>query len=122
MSNSTQTTYEVKVRVKKKGSMHFSHRLGIYKFDSIVKMFHLDANKPKQAKHKAEKYGRVISCRKISATEIVDRMAIGTEAQLVAIQMINPYPDAIAMDDFIWRRKNKRAERVRNRERDNNGH
>lgn len=121
MSNNIQT-FEVQVRVKRKGSRRFSPRMGMYVDDSDIRMFHIEAGKPKQAKRKAEKHGRVLSCRKVSASQVIERMAVITEAQLVGIQMTNPYLDAVAMDELIWKRKNKRAERIRNRGRDGNNH
>lgn len=115
-------TYEVKVEVIKRGSMHFSSHVGRYIESKITKTFHIESNKQDGAKRKAEKHGRVISCRKVSASDIMERMAVITESQPLGLQMTNPYPDAIAMDDFIWKKKNNRAERIRNNRERDNGH
>lgn len=111
-------TFEVRVEVSKKGSKHFSSHIGKYIENKVTEMFHFDARTSEQAKRMGKKYGRPISVRKVD----VDRMRGNIEALLSQLQPINPYPDAIAMDEFIWRRKNKRDGRRRNRDKDKNGY
>lgn len=116
MSNHAQT-YEVKVEVKRQGSEHFSSHVGMYIEDKTTKMFHFDTRTSEQATRKGEKHGRVISVRKAN----VERLRGDAGSIMAKLQLANPYPDAIAMDEMIWCRKNKRDERIQNREKYRNG-
>lgn len=117
MSNNIHT-FEVKVEVKESGSRHFSPHVGMYIENKVTKMFHFDTRTPKQAERRGEKHGRVISVQKVD----VDRMRGNMDSLMLRLKATNPYPDAVAMDEMIWRRKDKRAERLENREKDKNGH
>ncbi len=103
-------TFEVRVEVKRKGSRHFSSHVGKYIEEGIVKMFHIDARTPDQAWEKAKKRGHPVSCRKVDAEKIMDRT--------ILIEPLNPYPNAVAMDEMIWKKKTKRAERLEDRKKD----
>jgi len=110
-------TFEVKVEVQQKGSMHFSSHVGMYIENKIVKMFHKDAKTGKKAMQKCEKYGRPLSARKVDT----DKMMGGGLLQIETYMANNPYPNAIAMDEMIWK-KGKRAERIESRGKDKNGY
>ncbi len=108
-------TYEIRVAVTWKGSRHYSSQVGTYIENTMVKMFHKEAKSCQQAMQKCEKYGRPLSARKVQP------------ADLSAIEHLqlrqNPYPDAIALSKFIWRKKEKRAERlVTKQKKDGNGY
>ena len=104
------TKYEVRVNVKN-GSKRYSSFLGMYVQDEAIKMFHKDARTPKQAMMKCEKHGRPLSARKVSLDKMVGDMGnLKLDEQLV-----NPYENAIAMDEFVWQKRNIR---IKNRGRD----
>ncbi len=111
--------FEVKVLVKKKGSRHFSSHIGMYIDETKPQMFHIEAKTPSQAGTRARKYGRPISVRKVD----VEKMSGNIENLLLpeAYGASNPYPNAIAMDEMIWKQKNKRAKRIESQERKRDG-
>ncbi len=106
-------TYEVRVAVKRKGSRHFSSHVGMYIEYQMVKLFHQDARTGNQAMRKCEKYGRPLSARKVDGYKGVSNTQRLTESLVK-----NPYPNAIAMDEFVWQRKAKRAERLETKKND----
>lgn len=116
MRNGIDNTYEIRVEVPIKGSRHYSSHVGMYIENKIIKTFHRDAKTPRQAVQKVEKYGRLISCRKVDVDQI------GGNVERFLSQPTNPYPDAIAMDEFIWRKKGKRNERINNNTKHKNGY
>lgn len=99
----TLTTYEVKVKVKR-GIPYYSSLLGMYIQDEIVKMFHRDARTGEQAMRGCEKHGRPISVRKAD----IERMQGNPERLKLDEMLLNPYEDAIAMDEFVWKKRNLR--------------
>jgi len=129
------TTYEVRVEVEKKGTercreinYYSGERLEHKKVqekpfatiassywvrtaDKVVKMFHKDARTRKQAMQKCEKHGRPISARKINIEKIDGNIANLNLEEL----MVNPYENAVAMDEFVWRKRNIR---IKHRQRD----
>lgn len=106
-------TFEVEVLVRGKGSRHYSSHVGMYIESHQVKMFHKDARTGGQAMRMCEKYGRPLSYHKVD----YERMARGNED---AVILQNPYPNAIAMDEFIWQKKDRkeRIEVNRNKKKD----
>lgn len=118
MGNSIQT-FEVRVLVKKKGSRHFSSHVGMHIEETMARMFHVDAKTHQQAMQKAEKHGRPLTVRKVDK----DRMMGGNIENLLLQEPFganNPYPNAVAMDEMIWKKKKKRAGRRDNHEKDKN--
>lgn len=112
--------FEARVKVKRKGSLHFSEHVGEHIENTVAKMFHIEARTQEQARKKAEKYGRPVSVRKVNK----DKVGRSTENMLLRVSegLFNPYPDAIAMDEMIWRRKERRAERINDRVKDKEGY
>lgn len=119
------TTFEVKVEVEKKGSERCQpisycggertrKRVWVRVADKIVKVFHIDANGPKQAEKKARKHGKVVTVRKVKVSDIV-----GNIEALTLDQPVNPYENAIAMDEMIWKRK--RGKRIKSKGKDKQG-
>ncbi len=108
-------TYEIRVAVTWKGSRHYSSQVGTYIENTMVKMFHKKAKSGQQAMRKCEKYGRPLSVRKVQPTDL---------SAIEHLQLRqNPYPDAIAMGKFIWRKKGQRAERLMiNQKKDGDGY
>lgn len=101
-------TYEIRIRQRGNVVQHVAKGNGI-KFRKIIKMFHFDARTRKQAIEQARKHkGDILSCRKVSA-----------ESKLIAIEhlpleefniydAVNPFKNAVAMDEAIWNKRNKR--------------
>ncbi len=113
MSN-TQT-FEVRVAVRQRGSRHFSSHVGMYIEAQVTKLFHKDARTGEQAMRMCEKYGRPLSFHKVDAD-----MMRGDAERFALPNPSNPYPNAIAMDEFIWKKKADRAERIESRSKDKN--
>jgi hypothetical protein len=112
-------TFEVRVEVKKKGSRHFSSHIGMYIDYGQVRMFHIeDVKTHEQAIRRASKYGHVLSCRKVDE----DKMRGNPQKFLLPYGANNPYPNAIAMDEMIWKKKGQRAERLENQKKDKGGY
>ena len=122
--NTTETTFEVRVNVatsiksppprrvlKKEENIGFMHK---------VKCFHIVARTASQACHRARKYGRPLGARKVDATQLfgnIEELQL-EQAPNPPIDVYgadNPYESAIAMDEFIWKKRQKRLE---NREKD----
>ncbi len=116
--------FEVRVEVEKKGSERYSDilrrdtylkdRHSGYVADRVIKMFHFEKRTHEQAWKAGEKHGRVLSVRKFDAIEKLAKI------ERLVLPLYNPYPDAIAMDEMIWRRKSGRLERISNRGKDKN--
>ena len=115
-----QQTFEVRVLVKKTGSKHFSQHIGKYLYETMTRMFHIEARTANQAGARAEKYGRPLSVRKVD----VERMSGNIEKLLLpeVYGANNPYSNAIAMDELIWKKKSKRAGRRENNGKDKGGY
>ena len=105
--------YEVMVEVEKPGSERYEvvpYLKGMFVKDKIVKMFHKRARTPEQAAKKCIKYGRVIRIRKTQ----VDRMLGNPEKLLLPQEPLgvytlgSPYKNAVAMDEMIWDKQNKK--------------
>ncbi len=115
---SNERTFEVKVNVKRNGSNHYSYHVGAYIENEVTKMYHILARTHYQAMEKAKKYGRPISVRKVDIDNI--RPSENLQKLIEPYGAKNPYPDAIAMDEFIWKKKADRSERIENRRKDKN--
>lgn len=115
--------YEVSVSVPIKGSRHYSahghkstmQNIGSFVERTIVKTFNIEAKTPKQAMKRCEKHGHVISAVK---TDVCERDDIVNRCRDIVGLPPNPYPNAISMGEFVWQRKEKRAERLVNKELD----
>ena len=112
-------TFEVRVEVIRNNSKHYEivpYLKGMWVFDKIIKMFHVDAKDGKTAMRICEKHGRPLTSRKVK-----DRDGAIEHLQLFQEHIEIPYENAIAMDDMIWRKKKKRAERINNLQKDKKG-
>lgn len=104
MSNVSRI-FEVRVNIKgTKETEYYSSFLGKWVKNEIIKMFHLEAKSTKQAMKKAEKYGRPISARKTN----MEKIQWNIEHLKLDQPLLNPYSNAIAMDEMIWKKKNNR--------------
>ncbi len=74
-----------------------------------VRMYHIDARTHKQALSKAKKYGRPKSANKVDATRFLSSIeTLDLESVTVEPVLGNPYENALAMDEFIWQKRNVR--------------
>lgn len=109
-----KTTFEVRVRTKSDKPIGFDSFHGEFIFRKILKMFHIDANKPGQAIEKAKRYGDVVSCRKVSVAEALCAIENLDLTQKPAYGKGSPYPSAVAMDEMVW----KKQKRMKNHHKD----
>lgn len=95
-------TYEVKVKVRQMGQR--------YK----LRVYHIEAPDGKRACQRAKKYGEPLTAHK------VDKDALFGNIENLPIAEFNPslnsVSPAIAMDEMVWRKRNKRR---RNSHKDN---
>ena len=108
-------TFEVKVKIKN-GMKIYSSLLGMFVQEEITKMFHRDARTGNQAMRMCEKYGRPVSARKADVTKMLGNME-NLSLEQEPYNDGNPYESAIAMDEFIWNKKN-RKKRIQNQGKD----
>ncbi|KKM13597.1 hypothetical protein LCGC14_1714600 [marine sediment metagenome] len=87
------------------------------KNNGTPKTMHKEARNHHQAFVKAKKYGQVLSVRKVDFTQIFGNIEKLDLKQAPLIEQVegSPYNSAIAMDEMIW---NKRNKRIGNRDRD----
>lgn len=105
------TAYEVRVKVRGKKPREYNSRHGCFIYDEVIKMFHKFARTPQQAMNKCRKYGTPVSAHKVN----VQVMHKDFE-QLPILNSVyvdgNPYNSALAMDELIWQKRNKRRENM----------
>ena len=109
------TKFEVRVKVKD-GIKHYSSFLGMFVQSETIKMFHRDARTGGQAMKRCEKYGRPISVRKADVSKMLGNME-NLRLEQAPYSDGNPYESAIAMDEFIWNKK-ERKKRIQSQEKD----
>jgi predicted HTH domain antitoxin len=106
--SSTLTYFEVEVMVRGIPYEYYS-RFGKRIGHDIVKMFHFERRTPEQAVEAGKRYGEVLTCRKADREKIlgsVDGMSIDPIPTIY--DNGNPYKNAMAMDDMIWKKRNIR--------------
>jgi len=91
--SSLDTKFEVRVR---------NHR--------YVEMFHIDAKSHSRAKTLAKKFGHVVSIRKVDKELLLGRIEHLKLDEPIEMIESSPYESAIAMDELIWNKRNKRRE------------
>jgi len=98
--NGIDTTFEI--RVRNNGSLG---------------MKHVQAKDHKSAKIKGKRYGHVVSVRKADITHIFGNIENLELNQMPLVEYVkgSHYESAIAMDEMIW---NKRNKRIKNKEKD----
>ena len=109
------TTFEVIVEVER-GNHYGYHpvykgsnaKKGAFIKDTILKMFHFDRRTPRQAINAGMKHGKVLHCRKADAQAMLGNPEKIVLDQTIAFGVNNPYKNAIAMDEMIWQKRNKR--------------
>jgi hypothetical protein len=74
-------------------------------------MYHIDARTHDQAREKAKKYGEPVSVQKADPYEMfgdIEKLPIQNEVYMNG----NPYNNAVAMDEMIWQKRNKRRSNI----------
>ena len=89
------------------------------KNNGTPKTMHKEASSHHQAFVKAKKYGQVLSIRKVDFTQIFGNIENLDLHQPPLIEQVegSPYSTAVAMDEMIWQKRNKR---IKNRDKDEN--
>lgn len=86
--------YAVKVQVRQRGTR------------DVIRTVHIEAKDDDKARQRARKYGKPITAHKIS----VDNSSIEhIKLKQTPIENVSP---AIAMDEMIWQKRNKRRENI----------
>jgi len=89
-SGSAYESYEVKVKVGNNGN-------------AIIKKYHIDdANSPSTAAKRVEKYGIILSVKKLHATDLVEQFEYRMNKDIVYTKKIAP-DSPVAMDEIIFR-------------------
>ena len=105
------TTFEVRVRVKGQPLAYHDYH-GEYKYNKILKMLHIVRRTSNQAIVAARKYGEVVSCRKVDIGAMVGNIEHIKLDQATVYDSGNPYKTAVAMDEMVWNKRNKRINNV----------
>ncbi len=85
--------------------------------NGVLGMKHIEARDHRQAGVKGRKYGHIVSVRHIDKTRIfgdIEKLDL-EQPPLVEFVQDSPYKTAIAMDEMIWQKRNKR---IKNRQKD----
>ncbi len=110
------STFEVRVRQKGVVPIKILNWDEGRKFKKVLKMFHIERRTRRQAIEEAERYGDVVSCRKVDASRdigSIENLTIDNEKYIPV--NVNLYTSAIAMDEMVWKKRNKR---IHNRHKD----
>ncbi len=104
-------TFEVKVRVsvgKEEYKPICYYGKAEWARDKICKMFHIKARTQDKAEKIArKKYGEPISCRKVNVYDMLGNPE-NIKLEQPTVYGVNPYKNAVAMDEMIWEKRNKR--------------
>lgn len=90
---------------------------GYYSDEDGALVVHIERRTHKQARKAAKKYGRPISVQKMDVVDVIGHIE-NLNIQNEVYCDPNPYPSAIAMDEMIFNKRNKRRA---NMHRDKNG-
>ena len=102
--------YEAVVLVKDSSTRAYNSFLGLYCEEEQRKMFHIDARTDEQARKKAKKYGKPLSVRKYHPEDRlknIENIKLNQEP-LDVFLLNNQFNKALAMDEFIWKKQNKK--------------
>ena len=89
-------------------------RKGVWIIPTIVKMLHIEARTHKQAalRAKAKRLGRIVSCRQLDAHAMIGNIENLKLDQVPMVGADSPYSNAVAMDEMIWAKRNKRRKNL----------
>jgi predicted aconitase len=73
----------------------------------MVRMYHIDARTNEQAREKAKKYGEPIRVQKAKTEDMFGEFEL-LPLRNDVYQNGNPYDSAVALDEMIWLKRNKR--------------
>jgi hypothetical protein len=72
-------------------------------------MFHIEARTRQQAIEKAKKHkGRILSCRKVDVSPALTSIEHIPLDNFNIYDAVNPFKNAVAMDEMVWKKRNKR--------------
>ena len=80
------------------------------KDNGTPKLIHILAMTSRQAAKKARKRHVVTSVRKMDINRLYDISRLRLEEQTPEYVAGSPYPTAIAMDEMLWQKRNKRID------------
>ena len=106
------TTFEVRVRITGGLPIRYLDNYGQNQYPKEIKMFHVEARTSKQAINIKKKLGEIVSCRKTQVDRIVGNIESLPLNQDTMYSLGNPYEDAVAMNDMIWKKRNKRRKNI----------
>lgn len=96
------------VRVQRKNNHpEYNARLGLYSDEDGFTVVHIERRTHKQAIKAAKKYGKPISATKMDISDVTGHIET-LDIQNEVYYKPNPYPSAIAMDEMIFNKRNKR--------------
>lgn len=118
---SAVTMFEVRVEVPKGKKRYGYHPIrrgsrivkGAMIQETIIKMLHIERRTHEQAKKEGEKHGKVISVQKLQVERIVGNPENMRLDQASVYDMGNPYPNAVSMDEMVWRKRNIRRKNMK---------
>ena len=103
------STFEVRIRTKGQLLAYHDYH-GEYKYSKMLKMLHIVRRTAAQAIAVAKKHGEVVSCRKVDIVAMVGNIENIKLEQSTVYEAGNPYKSALAMDDMVWKKRNKRLD------------
>jgi hypothetical protein len=106
------TTFEIRIR-KHGGIIRHTNWDSGAQYLKEYKMYQIDARTREQAIKKARKHkGEILSCRKVDATPGLKSIEKLPLDNFTIFDAQNPYPNAVAMDEMIWKKRNKRRDNM----------
>jgi hypothetical protein len=106
------TTFEIRMRTHGNIIRHLNWDNGV-QYKKETKMYQIDARTREQAIKKARKHkGEIVSCRKVDATMSLESIEKLPLDNFNIFDAQNPYPNAIAMDEMIWKKRTTRRKNM----------
>jgi hypothetical protein len=106
------TTFEI--RIMERGALirHTNWDDGA-QYEKTVKMFHIEARTRQQAIDKVRKHkGKILSCRHVDVSPALHSIEKIQLDNFNIYDAVNPYKNAIAMDEMIMRKRTKRRDNI----------
>ncbi len=82
--------------------------------NGLLGMKHIQARDHRQAGIKGKKYGHIVSIRRVDQARLfgdIEKLDL-KQPPLVEFVQDSPYTTAIAMDEMIWQKRNKRRKNL----------
>lgn len=107
--------FEVRVEIKSEKPIKWHSWKDGVEYAKKRIMLHIERRTRKQAKHEAAKYGKVLSCRQVSRADVLEREAERIDSLPLDNKLyvnVSPYSSAVAMDEFVWKKRNIRRKNM----------